>query len=80
MTTGEDTGHDLGGRSRADAAATAARIRRDIADLERLVVDMPPHHAGGTRRGTEERLDDLRAALQRAEAATRGATSDRSGT
>ena len=41
------------------------RLRRDIADLERLMVDMPPHHAGGTRRAAEERLDDLRRALRR---------------
>ena len=46
-----------------------ARLRRDIADLERLMVDMPPHHAGGTRRSAEERLDDLRRALHRAETA-----------
>jgi len=43
-------------------------LRRDIADLERLLVDMPPHHAGGTRRATDERLDDLHRALRRAEA------------
>jgi len=45
----------------------AERLRRDIADLERLMVDMPPHHAGGTRRAAEERLDDLRRALRRLE-------------
>jgi len=61
----------------ADGAARAARIRRDIADLERLMVDMPPHHAGGTRRGAEERLEDLRSALQRAERSARNATTDR---
>jgi hypothetical protein len=38
-----------------------------IADLERLMVDMPPHHAGGTRRGAEERLEELRVQLRRAE-------------
>jgi len=43
-----------------------ARLRRDIADLERLMTDMPPHHAGGTRRGAEERLEDLRRALRTA--------------
>jgi hypothetical protein len=42
------------------------QLRRDVADLERLMVDMPPHHAGGTRRAAEERLDDLRRALHRA--------------
>jgi hypothetical protein len=42
-------------------------LRAAIADLERLLIDMPPHHAGGTRRGAEERLEDLRAALRRAE-------------
>jgi hypothetical protein len=42
------------------------RLRRDVSDLERLMVDMPPHHAGGTRRAAEERLDDLRDALRRA--------------
>jgi hypothetical protein len=43
------------------------RLRHDIADLERLIVDMPPHHAGGTRRSAEERLEDLRRSLQRAQ-------------
>lgn len=42
------------------------RLERDIADLERLMVDMPPHHAGGTRRAAQERLEDLQRALQRA--------------
>jgi hypothetical protein len=42
------------------------QLRRDVADLERLMIDMPPHHAGGTRRAAEERLDDLRRALARA--------------
>jgi hypothetical protein len=42
------------------------RLRREIADLERHLVDMPPHHAGGTRRGAEERLEDLRGELGRA--------------
>jgi hypothetical protein len=49
------------------------QLRRDVADLERLLVDMPPHHAGGTRRGVEERLDDLRRALRRAETDGSGA-------
>ena len=57
----------------AESATTVARLRRDIADLERLLVDMPPHHAGGTRRTAEERLDDLRRALERAQAAAGGA-------
>ena len=43
------------------------QLRGDIADLERLMVDMPPHHAGGTRRAAEERLDDLRRALHSAQ-------------
>jgi hypothetical protein len=53
------------------------QLRRDVADLERLMVDMPPHHAGGTRRAAEERLDDLRRALRQAEseAAQDGGTS-----
>lgn len=55
----------------AAAAATVARLRSGIADLERLMVDIPPHHAGGTRRSAEERLDDLRIALHRAERAER---------
>lgn len=80
VSTGEDAGDDPNGQSQAGVAALVARMRRDIADLERLVVDMPPHHAGGTRRGTEERLDDLRAALLRAEATARGGATDRSGT
>jgi hypothetical protein len=52
---------------------SAEQLRDDIADLERLMIDMPPHHAGGTRRATEERLDDLRRALRRAEADGSGA-------
>jgi len=43
------------------------RLRGQIADLERHLVDMPPHHAGGTRRTAEERLEDLRRELRRAE-------------
>jgi len=42
------------------------QLRRDVADLERLMVDMPPHHAGGTRQAAEERLDDVRRELRRA--------------
>ncbi len=53
-------------------AGTVERLRREIADLERLMVDMPPHHAGGTRRSAEERLEDLRSALRRASAAIDG--------
>jgi len=52
------------------------RLRRDIADLERLMVDMPPHHAGGTRRGVDERLEDLRHALRRAERSLDARTAD----
>jgi hypothetical protein len=48
----------------ASQAETIERLRREIADLERLMVDMPPHHAGGTRRAAEERLEDLRRALR----------------
>jgi hypothetical protein len=50
----------------ADDREAVERLRRDIADLERLMVDMPPHHAGGTRRAAEERLEDLHRALRRA--------------
>ncbi len=50
-----------------EQADRAEKLRREIADIERLMVDMPPHHAGGTRRATEERLDDLRRALHRIE-------------
>lgn len=46
--------------------SAAARLERDIADLERLMVDMPPHHAGGARRSAEERLEELRRALHSA--------------
>jgi hypothetical protein len=49
-----------------------ARLVREIADLERLMVDMPPHHAGGTRRSAEERIEDLRRELKRARAAVGG--------
>lgn len=42
-----------------------AELRADIADLERLLVDVPPHHGAGTRRALEERLDDLRTELHR---------------
>ena len=55
----------------AEAAARRERLRRDIADLERHLVDMPPHHAGGTRRAAEERLEDLRRALRDVGAAGR---------
>jgi len=47
-----------------DTGARFDRLRRDIADLERHLVDMPPHHAGGTRRAAEERLEDLKRALR----------------
>jgi hypothetical protein len=50
--------------------ASVEGLERQIADLERLMVDMPPHHAGGTRRSAEERLEDLRIALRRARAET----------
>jgi hypothetical protein len=53
-----------------------ARLQRDIADLERLMVDMPPHHAGGTRRSAEERIEDLRRELTRARAAVSGQGDD----
>jgi hypothetical protein len=56
-------------------AHVVERLRRDIADLERLMTDMPPHHAGGTRRSAEERLEDLRRALSRALADIGGAPS-----
>jgi hypothetical protein len=49
-----------------------ASIRADLADLERLLVDMPPHHAGGTRVSAREQLDELRAELRRAEAIAAG--------
>jgi hypothetical protein len=44
-----------------------AQIRTDIADLQRLMVDVPPHHGSGTRRALEERLEDLQRELRRAE-------------
>lgn len=47
-----------------EGAARVERLLLDIADLERHLVDMPPHHAGGTRRAAEERLEDLRRALR----------------
>lgn len=62
---------------RAAAAVAVARLRTQIADLERLMVDIPPHHAGGTRRSAEERLDDLRVELQRAERMQRAGTGER---
>jgi hypothetical protein len=49
---------------------TPTMVRSDIADLERLLVDVPPHHGSGTRRSLEERLDDLRAELDRMESDT----------
>ena len=57
----------------AEATARIGRLRRDIADLERHLVDMPPHHAGGTRRAAEERLEDLRRALRDARGDAGGA-------
>lgn len=62
---------------RAAAAVAVARLRTQIADLERLMVDIPPHHAGGIRRSAEERLDDLRVELQRAERMQRAGTGER---
>jgi hypothetical protein len=53
---------------------TEAELRADIADLERLLVDVPPHHGAGTRRSLEERLDDLRAELHRLRTAQRDGT------
>ncbi|MEY3073181.1 MAG: hypothetical protein RLZZ353_1377 [Actinomycetota bacterium] len=50
-----------------------AELRADIADLERHLVDVPPHHGSGTRRALEERLDDLRAELHRRTRAADGA-------
>jgi hypothetical protein len=50
----------------ASSIGPVERLQREIADLERLMVDMPPHHAGGTRRSAEDRLEELRNALQRA--------------
>jgi hypothetical protein len=47
---------------------TVPVIVADLSDLERHLVDMPPHHAGGTRRAAEERLEDLRRELARARA------------
>lgn len=46
----------------------APEIVADLADLERHLIDMPPHHAGGTRRAAEERLEDLRRELARSRA------------
>ena len=63
--------------TRAAAAVAGARLRTQIADLERLMADIPPHHAGGTRRSAEERLDDLRVALRRAERMQRAGTGER---
>ena len=63
--------------TRAAAAVAVARLRTQIADLERLMADIPPHHAGGTRRSAEERLDDLRVALHRAEGMQRAGTGER---
>jgi hypothetical protein len=58
-----------------DAAAALERLRLDIADLERHLVDMPPHHAGGTRSAAQERLEDLRRALRKAQATAGGEAS-----
>jgi predicted transcriptional regulator len=68
---------DARGDARDDATggardAVVERLRRDISDLERHLVDMPPHHAGGTRRAAEERLEDLQQDLARAIRATDG--------
>jgi hypothetical protein len=49
-----------------------ATIRAELADLERLTVDMPPHHAGGTRASARDRIDVLRDELWRAEAMAAG--------
>ena len=52
----------------ASRTGPVERLQREIADLERLMVDMPPHHAGGTRRSAEDRLEELRGALRLARA------------
>jgi len=54
-------------RDRESPPRTPAVVRADIADLERLLVDVPPHHASGTRRSLDEQLEDLRAELRRLE-------------
>jgi len=53
--------------SREPGSRTPSKVRADIADLERLLVDVPPHHASGTRRSLDEQLEDLRAELRRLE-------------
>jgi molybdate-binding protein len=53
--------------ARVSSARTPSKVRADIADLERLLVDVPPHHASGTRRSLDEQLEDLRAELRRLE-------------
>jgi hypothetical protein len=55
------------GSAREPAPRTPSAVRSDIADLERLLVDVPPHHASGTRRSLDEQLEDLRAELRRLE-------------
>jgi len=53
-----------------ETTRTPSAVRSDIADLERLLVDVPPHHASGTRRSLDEQLEDLRAELRRLERRT----------
>jgi hypothetical protein len=54
-------------RDRESSPRTPAVVRADIADLERLLVDVPPHHASGTRRSLDEQIEDLRTELRHLE-------------
>jgi len=52
---------------RGPSPRTPSAVRADIADLERLLIDVPPHHASGTRRSLDEQIEDLWAELRRLE-------------
>lgn len=56
-----------------DGAASTGRGRAvvavELAELRRHLVDVPPHHGGGTRSALEERIRGLEAELARLEAA-----------
>jgi len=56
-------------RGRADVAS-------ELAELRRHLVDVPPHHGGGTRRAVEERIARLETELAALDAARRPASEE----
>jgi hypothetical protein len=53
-----------------------ADVTSELAELRRHLVDVPPHHGGGTRRAVEERIARLETELAALDAAIRLAPSE----